>query len=72
MTSIHFALSLAEKIHLFSGKNKQTTKSYSSNDNVQFIKNIYKVSPETGNIDYCNCDCVNFPEYVPLNTRINK
>ena len=30
-----------------------------------FIKEIYRVRPETGNIDYLHCDCVNFPEYTP-------
>ena len=32
-----------------------------------FIKEIYRVRPETGNIDYLQCDCANFPEYKPTN-----
>lgn len=66
MTSIHFALALSERIHTFSGSGKEHKKNTNSlHDNIQFIKNIYKVTPETGNIDYCNCNCVNFPEYIP-------
>ena len=71
MTSIHFALALSERFHSFSGsgsgkEHKRNTNSL--HDNIQFIKNIYKITPETGNIDYCNCNCVDFPEYIPSNT----
>ena len=33
---------------------------------IDFIKEIYKVRPETGNINYYDCDCTNFPEYIPI------
>ena len=32
---------------------------------MEFIREIYRVKPETGNIDYMNCDCASFPEYEP-------
>lgn len=35
-------------------------------EGLDFIKEIYKVRPETGNINYYNCDCTNFPEYIPI------
>jgi hypothetical protein len=64
MSSIYFALALAKRFPLNSDK-KHKGHTYFSKDNIQFIKNIYKVTPETGNIDYFNCDCINFPEYIP-------
>ena len=30
---------------------------------MEFIREIYRIKPETGNIDYMNCDCTSFPEY---------
>ena len=39
---------------------------------LSFIREIYKVKPETGGIDYFNCDCVNFPEYIPENSIIEE
>jgi hypothetical protein len=35
-------------------------------ESIDFIKEIYKVIPETGNINYYDCDCTNFPEYIPI------
>ena len=35
-------------------------------ESLDFIKEIYKVRPETGNINYYDCDCTNFPEYIPI------
>ena len=47
---------------------KQPTLSEKDNmkEGLDFIKEIYKVKPETGNINYYNCDCTNFPEYIPI------
>lgn len=47
----------------------QTPSSSEKNDfkeSLDFIREIYKVRPETGNINYYDCDCTNFPEYIPI------
>ena len=44
-------------------ENKLHNPKPNSNQNNDFIKEIYRVKPETGNIDYLRCDCENFPEY---------
>ena len=49
---------------------RQENKLPKSNQDNDFIKKIYSVKPETGNIDYFRCDCKNFPEYKP--TEIKK
>lgn len=35
----------------------------------EFIKEIYRVKPETGNVDYFQCNCENFPEYKPIDSQ---
>ena len=43
----------------------QENKQPKTDDMCDFIKEIYSVKPETGNIDYFRCNCENFPEYNP-------
>ena len=44
---------------------KPENKNMKTNPLNNFIKEIYRVKPETGSIDYLQCDCANFPEYKP-------
>jgi hypothetical protein len=37
---------------------------------IDFIKEIYRVKPETGNVDYFYCNCENFPEYKPIESHV--
>ena len=39
------------------------------NQDNDFIKEIYSVKSETGNIDYLRCDCKNFPDYKPIGSQ---
>tara|TARA_B100000963_G_C22434811_1_gene583804 strand:- start:32 stop:235 length:204 start_codon:yes stop_codon:yes gene_type:complete len=58
---------------IFTHKKRQGTKiEIENNDTLVFIRELYRVKPETGNIDYCNCNCVNFPEYIPEKINKNK
>ena len=57
-------------------ENKQENKLHNPNSNpnsnqcnLDFIKEIYCVKPDTGNIDYLYCDCENFPEYKPTESQ---
>ena len=51
-------------------KKQQAEKLYKSNQYTHFIREIYRVKPETGNIDYFRCDCENFPEYKPTDSQM--
>ena len=45
-------------------KSKDTIKKKEVNDgHINFIRELYRIKSETGNTDYFNCNCVNFPEY---------
>ena len=52
---------------------KQETQKPEKKNEIQssdFIKEIYRVKPETGNIDYFCCNCENFPEYKPIESQV--
>ena len=36
---------------------------------INFIRELYRIKAETGNTDYFNCNCVNFPEYTIVENR---